>query len=175
MEIESFGLIESFTDFRSAIAALASEPHHFQTVVADSVDALEELIWPDVCRSQGWSSIESPGYGKGYVVIDTWWLDVLKGLDYLRRQRGMTIVLLAHSAIETSTIRASPAIQVLPAASAQARPWPGSRLMDAIGFLAPDLHVQSEEIGFGKKRNRADGGSQRWLHFEGRPSFVAKN
>ena len=46
---------------------------------------------------------------------------------------------------------------------------------DAIGFLAPDLHVQSEEVGFGKKRNRADGGSQRWLHFEGRPSFVAKN
>ena len=46
---------------------------------------------------------------------------------------------------------------------------------DAIGFLAPDLHVQSEEVGFGKKRNRADGGSQRWLHFEARPSFVAKN
>jgi hypothetical protein len=35
--------------------------------------------------------------------------------------------------------------------------------------------VQSEEVGFGKKRNRADGGSQRWLHFEARPSFVAKN
>jgi hypothetical protein len=47
--------------------------------------------------------------------------------------------------------------------------------MDVIGILAPDLHIQSEETGFGKKRNRADGGSTRWLHFEARPSFVAKN
>jgi hypothetical protein len=29
--------------------------------------------------------------------------------------------------------------------------------------------------GFGKKRTRADGGSTRWLHCEGRPSFTAKN
>ena len=141
----------------------------------DSVDALEALIWIDVCKSQGWSSIESPGYGKGYVVTDNWWLDVLKGLDYLRRQRGMTIVALAHSAIE---IVNDP--RVASYTSYQLRLHKRARglvqdAMDAIGFLAPDLHVQSEEIGFGKKRNRADGGSQRWLHFEGRPSFVAKN
>jgi hypothetical protein len=47
--------------------------------------------------------------------------------------------------------------------------------MDAIGFLAPDLNIQSEDVGFNKKRARADGGSSRWLHFEARPSFVAKN
>ena len=175
LEIDSFGLIESFTDLRSAIAALASEPHHFQTVVVDSVDALEALIWADVCKSQGWPSIESPGYGKGYVVTDNWWLDVLKGLDYLRRQRGMTVALLAHSAIE---IISDPRVAAY--TSYQLRLHKRARglvqdTMDAIGFLAPDLHVQSEEVGFGKKLNRADGGSQRWLHFEGRPAFVAKN
>ena len=35
--------------------------------------------------------------------------------------------------------------------------------------------IQSEEAGFGKKRVRADGGSQRYLHFEGRPAFTAKS
>ena len=46
---------------------------------------------------------------------------------------------------------------------------------DAIGFLAPDLHVKEDDAGFGKKRARADGGSQRWLHWEARPAFTAKN
>jgi AAA domain len=152
LEIDSFGLIESFTDLRSAIAALASEPHHFQTVVVDSVDAVEALIWADVCKSQGWPSIESPGYGKGYVVTDNWWLDVLKGLDYLRRRRGMTVALLAHSAIE---IISDPRVAAY--TSYQLRLHKRARglvqdTMDAIGFLAPDLHVQSEEVGFGKKR-----------------------
>ena len=175
LEINSFGLIESFADLRSAISALASEPHRFQTVVLDSIDAAEELIWRDVCRSQGWSSIESPGYGRGYIVVDSWWLDILKGLDYLRRQHGMIPLLLGHSAIETIN---DP--RVASYTSYQLRLHKRARglvqdNMDAIGFLAPDLHVQSEEVGFGKKRNRAEGGSQRWLHFEGRPSFVAKN
>jgi hypothetical protein len=101
LEITSFGLIDNFAELRSAIGTLASEQHHFQTVVLDSLDALEELVWRDVCRSQGWASIETPGYGKGYVVVDSWWVDILKGLDYLRRQRGIIIVVLAHSAIET--------------------------------------------------------------------------
>ena len=120
-------------------------------------------------------SIESPGYGKGYVVTDNWWLDILKGLDYLRRQHGMIIVLLAHSAIETindprAASYTSYQLRLHKRARGLVQDW-----CDAIGFLAPDLHVQSEEVGFGKKRNRADGGSQRWLHFEARPSFVAKN
>ena len=73
LEINSFGLIDNFADLRSAIGALASEPHHYQTVVIDSLDATEALIWLDACRSQGWSSIESPGYGKGYVTVEFWW------------------------------------------------------------------------------------------------------
>ena len=82
LEIDSFGLIDNFADLRSAIGALASEPHHYQTVVIDSLDATEELIWHDACRSQGWSSIESPGYGKGYVIVESWWIDILKGLIF---------------------------------------------------------------------------------------------
>ena len=87
----------------------------------------------------------------------------------------MIIVLLAHSAIETindprAASYTSYQLRLHKRARGLVQDW-----CDAIGFLAPDLHVQTEEVGFGKKRNRADGGSQRWLHFEARPSFVAKN
>ena len=34
-------------------------------------------------------------------IVEAWWIDILKGLDFLRRGIGMSVVLLAHSAIET--------------------------------------------------------------------------
>ena len=174
LSISTFGLIANFQDLRAAITALASEPHEYRTVVLDSIDATEPMIWKDVCATQSWASIEAPGYGKGYVVVDSWWLDLLKGLEYLR-QHGMTIVLLAHSTIETindprAASYTSYQLRLHKRARGLVQDW-----ADAIGFLAPDLHIQTEEAGFGRKRNRADGGSTRWLHFEARPSFVAKN
>jgi hypothetical protein len=68
--------------------------------VLDSLDPLEALVWAGVCHTQGWASIEAPGYGKGYVVADSWWLDLAAAFDFLRRERGMMTVLLAHSTIE---------------------------------------------------------------------------
>jgi len=141
----------------------------------DSLDKLEGLIWSAVCESNGWPSIEAPGYGKGYVVADRWWRDFLAALDWLRRERGMAIVLLAHSAIETVTDPRAPAYS-----SYQLRLHKRARglvqdEMDAIAFMASDVVVQTEDAGFNRKRHRADGGSSRWLHFEGRPAFLAKS
>jgi hypothetical protein len=175
LALDTFGLLKSYGDVRDALAALAGEPHQFGTVVIDSLDKLEGLIWTDVCRANNWASIEAPGYGKGYVVADQWWLDILNGLEWLRRERGMAIVLLAHSSIETVNDPRTPAYS-----SYQLRLHKRARglvqdQMDAIGFLATEVNVQSEETGFGKKRNRADGGSARWLHFESRPAFLAKS
>jgi hypothetical protein len=175
LSITTFGLLTSFSTVRTALTALATEKHNFQTVVIDALDALEGQIWRDVCAVQGWTSIESPGYGKGYVVVDGWWLDLLAGLDHLRRERSMLVVLLAHSAIETindprAASYTSYQLRLHKRARGLVQDW-----CDAIGFLAPDLHVREDDAGFGKKRTRADGGSQRWLHFEARPSFVAKN
>jgi AAA domain len=175
IEIDTFGLLANFADARAALMALASEPHKFGTVVIDALDALEGLIWRDLCSQQGWASIEAPGYGKGYVAADNWWRDILNGAEYLRRERGMMVVLLAHSSIETvndprTASYTSYQLRLHKRARGLVQDW-----CDAIGFLAPDLHVKEDDAGFGKKRSRADGGSQRWLHWEGRPSFVAKN
>jgi hypothetical protein len=175
IEIASFGRLQSFGEVHGAVTALASEDHTFRTVALDSLDPLEGLIWRDVCAKQGWASIESPGYGKGYVVVDRWWLDLLDGFEFLRRERGMIVVLIAHSAIETindprAASYTSYQLRLHKRARGVVQDW-----ADCIGFLAPDLHVQSEDAGFGRKRARADGGSQRWLHLEARPSFVAKN
>jgi hypothetical protein len=176
LTLATFGLLSTYGQLRDALAALANEAHDFATVVLDSADKLEGLIWADVCAVNGWPSIEAAGFGKGYVVADQWWRDALAGFDWLRRERGMTVVLLAHSAIETVNDPRAPAY-----ASYQLRLHKRARglvldEMDAVGFLSTDVVVHTEDAGgFNKKRNRADGGSTRYLHFEARPAFVAKS
>jgi hypothetical protein len=87
----------------------------------------------------------------------------------------MIILFLAHSAIETindprAASYTSYQLRLHKRARGLVQDW-----CDMIGFLASDLVIKSEDAGFSKTRVRADGGSTRWLHVEGRPSFVAKN
>ena len=93
-------LATSYRDVMSAIRELYEEAHDFATVVIDSVDWLERLIWADVCRERQVDSIEDIGYAKGYTFALTQWRELLTGLDALRVDRNMTVVLLAHARIE---------------------------------------------------------------------------
>ena len=159
IEIKSFGLLADLAEVREAIAALGNEPHAYQTVVVDSIDALEAPLWAAVCATNNWASIEAPGYGRGYVEADKTWLDLLAGLDWLRRTRGMTVVLLGHSAIETVNDPRAPSytsyqLRLHKRARALIQDW-----TDIVAFLATDFVIKSEDAGFARKRVRADGGS----------------
>ena len=175
IEIASFGLLEDLNGVREAIAALGNEPHDYQTVVVDSIDALEAPLWAAVCTANSWASIEAPGYGRGYVEADKTWLDLLAGFDWLRRTRGMTVVLLAHSAIETVNDPRAPSYTSYQLRAAQACAGADPGLGRRRRLPRDDFVIKSEDVGFGRKRVRADGGSQRYLHFENHPAFTAKN
>jgi hypothetical protein len=175
LELASFGALNDRAAVREAIAALGNEPHGYRTFVLDSIDALEPLVWSAVCREHNWPSIETPGYGRGFVEADAIWRDLLAGFDWLRRTRGMFVVLIAHSAIETINDPRAPSytayqLRVHRRARGLLQDW-----ADVIAFLATDVVVKNEDAGFGKKRARADGGALRHLHFEARPAFTAKN
>ena len=175
LEIDTFGLLDSYADVIGAIKYLGNTPHDYKTVVLDSLDKLEPLVLAAVCADRGFTSIESPGFGKGWVMADQWWIDFLRGIDWLRRARNMLVVLIAHSEIATIN---DP--RVTSYTSYQLRLHKRARALvedsaDLVAFLATDVVVKTEQRGFSKTRARADGGSTRWLHTEGRPAFIAKN
>jgi hypothetical protein len=93
-----------FADVLAALDDLATNEHSFETVVIDTVDRLEAMIWASVCRKgskpgQEFTNIEAFGYGKGYALaLDEWRLLALK-LDRVRA-RGMSTVLLSHSLVK---------------------------------------------------------------------------
>jgi len=100
IECDRFPLVESFEEVMSALSDLYTEKHPYRTIVVDSLDWLERLIWEDVCRKRNVESIEDIGYAKGYVFALTQWREFLEGLTALRREKGMMIILIAHVRIE---------------------------------------------------------------------------
>lgn len=164
-----------YADVIAALGELYTAPHGYRTVVIDSVDWLERLIWADVCQKRGVESIEDIGYGKGYVFALTNWRDVLAGLDALRNERGMAVVLIAHAQIEkfanpeTDTYdRYSPRLQKL--ASALIQEW-----CDEVLFATYRIHTRTTNEGFDRKRVQGIGTGERILRTTERPAHVAKN
>lgn len=99
LDVPAFPVPQSYDDVLSAVGSLYNEEHQFQTLVVDSLDRLEPLIWEKVCSDASKSSIEDFGFGKGYVAACAEWRNLLAGFDALRMSKGMTIVLLAHSTV----------------------------------------------------------------------------
>lgn len=71
-----------------------------KTLVVDTLDWLEPLVWAHICKKGGKDAIEDFGYGKGYIAALDEWRKFLARLEALRRDRGMWIVLLGHSHIK---------------------------------------------------------------------------
>lgn len=86
-------------DVIDAVRSLATEPHDFQTLVFDTLDWIEPILWEDLCARNKWAGIEDAGYGKGYVAALDEWRKLIAELEQLRRARGMNVIVLAHSFI----------------------------------------------------------------------------
>lgn len=175
IDCDKFPLAESFEQVIAALSELYTEKHPYRTVVVDSLDWLERMIWADVCRKRMVESIEDIGYAKGYVFALTQWREFLDGLSALRNERGMTSVLIAHAKIEkfenpeTETYdRYVPRLHKL--ASAVVQEW-----CDEILFATYRVHVKQTDEGFKRKRTQGIGTGERIVRTTERPAHVAKN
>lgn len=93
----------SLHEVLDACESLAAGGHEYRTLVVDTVDALEPLIWAAVLEADPKrpTSIEDVGggWGKGYVAALAQWRIVLAALERVRSAK-MHVVLVAHSAVK---------------------------------------------------------------------------
>jgi AAA domain-containing protein len=101
LDTQRFPRPESWRDVLDAVESLTVDAHGFQTLVIDTLDAAEGLLWRHICERDRKASIEDYGYGKGYVAALDEWRAFLAVLEQLRRVKKMGIVLVAHSWIKT--------------------------------------------------------------------------
>jgi hypothetical protein len=176
---DRFPLATSYEQVSAALQELRTAEHDYESVVIDSLDWLERLVWDSLCQEYGVSSIEKVdgGYARGYTHALKHWREIINHLNALRNQKGMVVVLIAHSKVErfedpeaASYDRYSPRLHKH--AGALVSEW-----CDAVLFATRKIRTQSEDAGFNRKRNiaHAVGRDERILRCVGGPSCVAKN
>ena len=173
--VKSLPVAKSFGQFWSYLDGLQDDPHQFQTLVIDSMDWLEKLIWKQVAADKEVDSITDIPYGKGYDFATDIWRALADKLEDINLQRDMWIIQIAHCQIErfqdpTSEAydRYSPRLHKF--ASAFLREW-----SDEVLFATYKTYIKSEEIGPKKKRTTGIGNGERVLKTSARPAHLAKN
>jgi hypothetical protein len=175
LDVEAFPLLGSYGEVREALQSLLEDDHDYETVVIDSLDWLEPLIWQFVADSSGVKTIEDIGYGKGYKAAAIEVRDTLDTLTKLRDERGMASILICHTKIKTFQ---SPEhepydryqLKLHDAASAIVHEW-----ADAVLYSTLKTFTKSQDVGFNNKVTRGISTGERVMYTSERPAYVAKN
>lgn len=163
--------INSFEAVLGVLRDIYADAHGYQSLIIDTVDALEALLIEHVCARNGWRSIETPPFGKGFVIADTEWQRFIRGITAIRDKHGMTIVLTCHAEIvNVNDPRAPSYSSYQPKLHRRGRGLVMDAC-DAVLFISEDLRILTDN----NDRVRASAGPQRYLFCERTPAFAAKN
>jgi len=95
---EVLDLVDELT---TETAMTSAKESSFKTLVIDTADWLERLIYSHICKRDNQPDIEGYGYGKGYIAAEAELVKLFGRLDQLRHSRKMGIIILSHVNIRT--------------------------------------------------------------------------
>ena len=177
IDAQAFPLCQSWSDVMGAITTLYKDTHKFKTAILDSADWAESLCHKQVVASseKSLNSIEDFGYGKGYVFAVDVFRQLLDGLNALRTDRGMQIIMICHAEIKRFDDPLADSydryqIKLHKLVGKLVQEW-----ADVIGFAQQDVTTKTEEKGFNKKRTRAIDVDRRVLRLAPSTAFDAGN
>jgi len=183
ISVDAFTKATSFEEVMKNLQSLAEEEHNFGTVVIDSLDWLEPLVWKETMNRVPYTekgkrveNIEDYGYGKGFSHAMEVWKDYIDALDYLRSEKNMTVIQIAHAQIRKFE---NPETDIYDRYEIKLQKSAGAKMMehsDVILFLNYYVGVKKEDKAMSKEgRKRAVGTGERVLYTEERPAFMAGN
>ena len=161
----------SWADALGFIDWLREPGHGYKTLVIDTADWLESLLFRFVCERDGKGSIEDYGYGKGYVVAAEEFRRFLSKLDEVNKT-GVAILVLSHSQIKgfnnptgENYDRYEP--KLAKQIAGMVKEW-----ADAVLFARFEIFTQKDR---GAMKAKAFGGNNRVVHTMHSGGWDAKN
>lgn len=165
--------------YDEAMAMLRELPvDDYKTLVFDSLDHFEPLVWEKTVSHfrqfkefENVTTIESFGYGKGYVLATEFWSKFLQELIRIREK--MHVVLISHSKVKqiNDPLLVAPydkhVIKLQDRATALIK-----ETVDTVLFLNTETHVKVER---NKEKGKAFGEGQRYFYTSEMPGHDAKN
>lgn len=188
IDMPRFPLAKSYDDVMSALGVLATTEHPYLTVGIDSLDWFEPMVWEKVIQDNPTANksgriaagIESYDYQKGYKMAMDYWGEYVDAINYLRNERGMMIIQIAHSAIQTFDSPESGSYDRYNIKLHTNKKGEGASAYllqhsDCVFFINYKTHVTEEKGKFNVVKTRAVGQGKRSIFTQERPSYSAKN
>lgn len=177
LDVERFPQPTCFADLLEALRELINGEHEYRTLVIDTLDWIEPIVWQQVCIACAkpghppLRSIEVMGYGKGYTEAGGFWRQMTASLELLRERRRMDVVLLAHSFVKTYLNPSGEdfdrnQLKLHKGAAAHWREW-----SDAVLFADHDITTYEDD----RKRIKGIGSGARILRTQHNAAYDAKN
>lgn len=174
VELATPGTIESLEEVFDVFRELLTTEHDFKTVIVDSLDGLEPLVWRSTCARLGLNSIEEAGFGKGYVEADTEWNEYLRAVSALTRS-GLYVVQLAHpEVIRFDSPITDPYSRYQPKLHKRANALVREKA-DVVAFMNYRISIKEKEVARQTKVAHAEGGKERQIHLREGAGFMAKS
>lgn len=172
LDVARFPQTDSIGELLAQIRALQTEKHEFDSVVLDSLDWVEPLIWKAVCQEGKVETIEqyAGGYGKGYVRALDIWRRLIRELSVLNDK--MHVLLIGHAQIKSFQDPELPTaydryqLKINDKAAALVR-----EAADAVLFA----RFETELVRDNGSKAKVRGEGNRIMYTESRPGWDAKN
>lgn len=175
--------IKTFEEFKDYLVAFMEEEHPYRTLVIDTVDWLEVLISEYIVRMQrnpAYKALTDIPFGKGYPLLVAETRKLINGeLEYLRTEKGMNIVCLAHSDRKTITPPMGDAYDYY-APKLYAKKDKDDTTMaawkewvDIIGFGNTKIFTKNSGEGFNEKTQAVRSGDKFLYLTDKNPAFIA--
>ncbi len=168
-------LSTDYNMFRNMLIEIANDEHEFENLVVDSISSLDKLINKAVETDNNVDQIDKIPYGKGKEFALKYWDDFWSVISYIRDNRKMNIVLIAH-----------PEIKKVPNPEGEAydgyKPMLNEKAMErlkqncnAVFFANYKVMVRSTDKGFNQKEHKGVGNGSAVMYTQARPAHVAKS
>ena len=145
------------------------------TLVVDTLDWAERLCTAHLMAKNGWASVETPGYGKGYTALAEEFGRLLDALSDVA-EAGVNVVCTAHADVrkferpdeEASYDRWE--LKLQKKVAPMVKEW-----ADALLFVDFKTIVEKADAGMGRQKGKARGGKLRVMRADHAASWDAKN
>jgi hypothetical protein len=172
LDVAKFPLAKTSADVIEALGTLYSDKHDYKTCVLDSADWLDNFLTDEINKEY---SAQDLAYGKNALILHQKWAMLLDGFKALRDDRGMNVILIAHSEIARFDAPDTEAYdryqpKMNKKSSALVQEW-----ADAVLFCNYQTLIKKEDAGFNKKNVRGISTGERLIHTEETAAYKAKN
>ena len=175
IDTSSYGLCTTFDMVMEQLRYLYKTKTEFETIVIDSIDACERLMYKKVCQEHNIQSISDIPYGGGFSKAAEKLNSLVAAFDAIRKNQNMRIIILGHSQIKTvQNLLGNDYDSYMPNIrdkhSDLIKHW-----CDIVGYLHTKTYTDISKGSFGKDIIKNIGGSERVFSCATNINFASKN